>query len=71
MVLDEKTVRRRAIFAFYDREGIVDEYIPHLLREMGPFCDKMLAVVNLSLIHIFLFLKDPACLGWESYVVSH
>ena len=46
MVLEEKTVRRRAIFAFYDKEGIVDDYIPHLLRAMGPFCERILAVVN-------------------------
>ncbi len=38
--------KRLAIFAFYDAEGVVDEYILHLLRGMRPACDKQVVVVN-------------------------
>jgi hypothetical protein len=39
-------VRRLAIFAFYDADGIVDGYIPYLLRAVGACCTEQIAVVN-------------------------
>lgn len=44
MILKENN--RIAIFAFYDADGIVDEYIKIILKSIKPFCKKILIVVN-------------------------
>lgn len=46
MILQESAVRRAAVFAFYDKEGRVDGYIPFLLKEIKPFCQRLLVMVN-------------------------
>lgn len=38
--------KRLAIFAFFDADGIVDDYIPYLLERVGRFCEKQVVVVN-------------------------
>ncbi len=38
--------KRACVFAFYDKHGVVDRYIPALLSSLRPFCEKLLIVVN-------------------------
>ena len=39
-------MKRAAIFFFYDKDGIVDRYIPFLLDQMIPFLNRLVIVVN-------------------------
>ncbi len=39
-------IKRLAIFFFYDRDGIVDEYIPYLLRDLNENVSELLIVSN-------------------------
>lgn len=40
------SAKRLAIFAFYDADGIVDDYIPYLLQKVGEHCSEQIVVVN-------------------------
>lgn len=46
VVLPKSSVNRVAVFAFYDKDGMVDDYICVLLQEMKVHCRKLLFVVN-------------------------
>jgi len=39
-------VNRIAIFIFYDRQGIVDDYVPYFLERLQPFLSNLIIVVN-------------------------
>ena len=39
-------MKRLCIYFFYDKDGIVDDYIPYLLRRLHPFCSEICVVVN-------------------------
>ncbi|MBQ6148015.1 MAG: hypothetical protein IJI83_00515 [Oscillospiraceae bacterium] len=39
-------MKRAAIFAFYDNEGVVDDYVPYLLSGIHPYIDHLICVVN-------------------------
>ncbi len=41
-----QTPNRVGIFAYYDADGIVDDYIPVLVGAVHPFCSYLLCVVN-------------------------
>ncbi len=40
------TPRRLGIFAYYDADGIVDDYVAALVSEVGKFCERQMLVVN-------------------------
>lgn len=40
------TVKRIAIFVVYDKQGIIDEYCIHIIRELKSVCDKVEVVCN-------------------------
>lgn len=42
-------MKRLAIYLFYDKDGIVDDYIPYFLERFKPFTQKLWIVVNGSL----------------------
>lgn len=46
MLLNESTMNRLGIFFFYDEEGIVDDYVPTLLKGLTPFLSDFTIVVN-------------------------
>ena len=47
MKLDKnKPIRRIAIYFFYDKDGIVDSYIPYLLRDLVKNVEKLIFVSN-------------------------
>jgi len=46
MILDKEKVKRLVIFLFYDKEGIVDNYIPTLFEGLRGFYDKLCFVAN-------------------------
>lgn len=39
-------MRRAALFFFYDGQGIVDDYVTYMLRDLRPNLDKLYIVVN-------------------------
>ena len=39
-------IRRIAIYFFYDKDGIVDDYIPYLLRDLVKNLEKLIFVSN-------------------------
>lgn len=39
-------MKRLGVCFFYDKDGIVDDYMLYLLREIGNFCEKIIFVVN-------------------------
>ena len=43
---DEKSVKRLVIFFFYDKDGIVDRYVPYLLKDLRRNCRRMVVVCN-------------------------
>lgn len=47
MKLDKtKPIRRIAVYFFYDKDGIVDDYIPYLLRDLVKNVEKLIFVSN-------------------------
>ena len=44
--IDPTNCRRLMIFVFYDRDGIVDDYIPYLLQSFLPEIDRLVIVSN-------------------------
>lgn len=44
-----QNARRLAIFAYYDADGLVDDYVPYLLERVGAFCTRQIVMVNGSL----------------------
>lgn len=44
--MHKQTLRRLAIFAYFDAQGQVDDYVPYLLRAVRAFCDRQVIVVN-------------------------
>ena len=47
MKLDKtKPIRRIAVYFFYDKDGIVDDYIPYLLRDLVKNIEKLIFVSN-------------------------
>lgn len=46
MLLNESTANRLGIFFFYDKEGIVDDYVSTLLEGLTPFFSDFTIVVN-------------------------
>ena len=39
-------MKRLGIYFFYDKEGIVDDYVPYYLNALKPFCSELCVVVN-------------------------
>ena len=52
MVLNGQEINRLAIYFFYDVEGIVDGYIPYLLRDLKNNVSRLLIVCNGSLTDV-------------------
>ena len=46
MILNNERVKRLVVFLFYDKEGIVDNYIPTLFEGLRGFYDKLCFVAN-------------------------
>ncbi|WEV69550.1 rhamnan synthesis protein F [Bifidobacterium sp. ESL0775] len=46
MILSEKDVKRLGIFFFYDKDGVVDDYVTTLLYGFKPFFSELTIVVN-------------------------
>lgn len=46
MILNEKNVNRLGIFFFYDKDGVVDDYVTTLLYGFKPFFSELTIVVN-------------------------
>lgn len=42
----EKTINRMGIYLIYDKEGIIDAYIPYLLKKMMPELSRLVIVCN-------------------------
>ena len=42
-------IRRLGIFFFYDKDGIVDDYVPHLLEDVKKNVSELLIVCNWKL----------------------
>ncbi len=43
---DKKAIKRLAIFFFYDKDGIVDDYIPYMLNDLNKNISELLVVCN-------------------------
>lgn len=39
-------MKRLGIYFFYDKDGIVDDYIPYMLKNLRPFCEEVCFVSN-------------------------
>ncbi len=39
-------MKRLLIYFFYDKDGIVDDYVPYFLEKFQPFCEEICTVVN-------------------------
>ena len=46
MRLKEGSIKRCAIFLYYDKQGIVDDYVIYLLNDLNKNIDKLLIVCN-------------------------
>ncbi len=49
MVIDSINKKRLAIFSFYDKDGIVDGYIPYLLEDLCQHVDEIFIICNSKL----------------------
>ena len=39
-------MKRLMIYSFYDKDGIVDDYVPYFLEKFKPYCEEICTVVN-------------------------
>ena len=39
-------MKRLMIYFFYDKDGIVDDYVPYFLEKFKPYCEEICTVVN-------------------------
>lgn len=46
MILNKTDIKRLIIYFFYDKDGIVDRYVPYMLRDMRKNCSELFVVVN-------------------------
>ncbi|MDD3277368.1 MAG: rhamnan synthesis F family protein [Lachnospiraceae bacterium] len=46
MILEKDKIRRCAIFLFFDKDGVVDDYIPHMLEDMRTSVEYILVISN-------------------------
>lgn len=46
MVLNKKDIKRLVIYFLYDKDGIADRYVYHMLREMKKFSSEIFVTVN-------------------------
>lgn len=46
MILDKDSVKRCVIFLFFDKDGIVDDYICHMLRDLRKSVEYVLVISN-------------------------
>lgn len=46
MILDNQRHKRLVIFFFYDKDGVVDDYITYMLEDIRKNCSKLLVVCN-------------------------
>lgn len=42
----KSVIKRAAVFVIYDKQGIVDEYCIHIIRELKSVCDDVVVVCN-------------------------
>lgn len=49
-MLLEQDAKRLSIFAYYDADGVVDDYVIYLLEQVGAHCAKQIVVVNGALL---------------------
>ena len=41
MILDSANAKRLILYFMYDKDGIVDDYVPYMLRELKKNCRKL------------------------------
>lgn len=41
-----KNIKRLVIYFFYDKDGIVDRYVPYMLEDMKKNCSELFVVCN-------------------------
>lgn len=46
MILNENKVKRKGIYFFYDKDGIVDQYVPYMLERVHEVVDEILIICN-------------------------
>lgn len=46
MILDKASTNRLCIYFLYDKDGIIDDYIPFMLKNLKPFCKEICFVSN-------------------------
>ena len=39
-------MKRLCVYFFWDKDGIVDDYVPYMLENLKPFCSELCVVVN-------------------------
>lgn len=39
-------MNRIGIYFFYDKDGIVDDYVPYFLEKLKPFCRRLVVVAS-------------------------
>ena len=46
MILDSANAKRLILYFMYDKDGIVDDYVPYMLRELKKNSTEILVVCN-------------------------
>lgn len=46
MILDSANAKRLILYFMYDKDGIVDDYVPYMLRELKKIQTEILVVCN-------------------------
>ena len=45
-----KNIKRLVIYFFYDKDGIVDRYVPYMLEDMKKNCSELFVVDRKSVV---------------------
>ena len=46
MILNSENVKRLILYFMYDKDGVIDDYVPYMLRELKKNSTEILVVCN-------------------------
>lgn len=72
-------MKRLGIYFFWDKDGVVDDYVPYFLEKLKPFCDELCVVVNGTVNNKSHRILKNSCdtllyrenIGFDSWAYKH
>ena len=73
LLSNKQEIKRLVVYFFYDKDGIVDDYIPYMLNDLNKSISELLVVCNGKLtsesrekLEKYTYLVEVECYDYES-----